>query len=160
MPNFVAISQIVAEMWRFFDFSNMAAFRHLGFVMRVFGPPTKGIWWSLSLCKIWLYRCSSFDNMHVFWFREFGLKMPIDAPKIGVLGDSNETYAPTANPPNSAQLGGSPFHSPKLHPGPCSSVDVRPLTDRHTDIQTHIRGWPQYISASPARFYWVCQEVV
>jgi len=28
--------------------------RHLGFVMRVWGPPTKGIWWSLSLCKIWL----------------------------------------------------------------------------------------------------------
>ena len=42
------------EIWRFFDFSKMAAVRHLGFVMRVWGPPTKGIWWSLSLCKIWL----------------------------------------------------------------------------------------------------------
>jgi len=30
---------------------------------------------------------------------------------------------------------------PKLHPGPCSSVDVRPRTDR----QTHRRAWPQYI---------------
>jgi len=29
---------------------NMAA-DHRGFV---FGPPTKGIWWSLSLCNIWL----------------------------------------------------------------------------------------------------------
>jgi len=29
----------------------MAAVRHLEFVLRVFGPPTKGIWWSLSLCK-------------------------------------------------------------------------------------------------------------
>ena len=37
-----------------FDFSKIAAVRHLGFVMRVWGPPTKGIWWSLSLCKIWL----------------------------------------------------------------------------------------------------------
>jgi len=37
-----------------FRFFNMAAVRHLGFVMCVFGPPTKGIWWSLSLCKIWL----------------------------------------------------------------------------------------------------------
>jgi len=36
------------------DFSKMAAVRHLGFVMYVFEPPTKGIWWSLSLCKIWL----------------------------------------------------------------------------------------------------------
>jgi len=46
-----------AEMWRFFNVFKMAAVRHLAFVMRVFnvwGPPTKGIWWSLSLCKIWL----------------------------------------------------------------------------------------------------------
>ena len=34
-----------------FRFFKMAAVRHLGFVMCVFGPPTKGIWWSLSLCK-------------------------------------------------------------------------------------------------------------
>ena len=67
--------------------------------------------------------------------------MPIDAPKIGVLGDSNETHAPIANPQNSTQLGSSPYHSPKLHPGPCSSVDVRPRTDtdthRHTDAADH-----------------------
>jgi len=31
-------------------------------------------------------RWSSFDNMHVFWFREFGLKMPIQAPKLGFWG--------------------------------------------------------------------------
>ena len=43
-----------AEIWQFFDFSKMAAVRHLGFVMHVSGPPMKGIWWSLSLCKIWL----------------------------------------------------------------------------------------------------------
>ena len=30
-------------------------------------------------------RCSSFDNMQVFRFREFGLKTPIHAPKLGVL---------------------------------------------------------------------------
>jgi len=54
VPNFVAIGPTVAEIWRFFDFSKMAAVRHLGFIMCVFGPPTKGIWWSLSLCKIWL----------------------------------------------------------------------------------------------------------
>jgi len=43
VPNFVAISQPVAEIWRFFDFSKMAAVRHLGFVMRIFRPPAKGI---------------------------------------------------------------------------------------------------------------------
>ena len=31
-------------------------------------------------------RCSSFDNMHFFRFREFGLKTPIHTPKLGVLG--------------------------------------------------------------------------
>ena len=52
MPNFVEIAQTAAEIWLFFDFSKMAAVRQLGFVTRVWGPPTKGIWWSLSLCKI------------------------------------------------------------------------------------------------------------
>jgi len=54
MPNFASIGQTVAEIWPFFDFPKMAAIRHLRFVMSVFGPPMKGIWWSLSLCKIWL----------------------------------------------------------------------------------------------------------
>ena len=43
------------------DFSKMAAISHLGFVMSVFGPRTKGIWWSLSLCKIWL------ESTQQFW---------------------------------------------------------------------------------------------
>ena len=51
---------------------------------------------------------------------------------------SNATRAPIANPPNTAQLGGSPYHAPKLHPGPCSSVGVRPRTDRQTDTQTRV----------------------
>jgi len=54
---------------------------------------------------------------------------------------SNATRAPIANPPNSAQLEGSPYHSPKLHPGPCNSVGMRPRTDRqthrHTDARDH-----------------------
>ena len=45
---------------------------------------------------------------------------------------SNATRAPIANLPNTAQLEGSLYHAPKLHPGPCSSVGVRPRTDRHT----------------------------
>jgi len=54
VPNFVTIGQTIAEIWRYFDFSKMAAVRHLGFVLRVFGPPIKSTWWSLSLWKIWL----------------------------------------------------------------------------------------------------------
>jgi len=56
---------------------------------------------------------------------------------------SNATRAPIANPPNSAQLGGSLYHAAKLHPGPRSSVGVWPRTDTHT--QTHRREWPQNI---------------
>ena len=51
---------------------------------------------------------------------------------------SDATRAPIANPPNSAQLGDSPYHSPKLHPGPCNSVGMRPRTDRQTDRQTRV----------------------
>jgi len=49
----------------------------------------------------------------------------------------NAIRAPIANPPNSAQLVGSLYHAPKLHLGPCSSVGVRPRTDRHTDARNH-----------------------
>ena len=37
---------------------------------------------------------------------------------------------------HTAQLGGIPYHSPKLHPGPCNSVGMRPRTDTQTDRQT------------------------
>ena len=47
------------------------------------------------------------------------------------------TRASIANPPNSAQLEGSLYHAAKLHPGPCSSVGVRPRTDRQTHTDTH-----------------------
>ena len=46
---------------------------------------------------------------------------------------SNATRATIANPPNTAQLRGIPYHSPKLHPGPCNSVGMRPRTDTQTD---------------------------
>ena len=51
---------------------------------------------------------------------------------------SNATCAPIANPPNTAQLGGIRYQSPKLHPGPCDSVGVRPRTDTQTDTQTRV----------------------
>jgi len=38
-----------------------------------------------------------------------------------------------ANPPNSAQLEGTPYHSPKLHP---TRADRQ--TDTHTDTQTRV----------------------
>jgi len=53
----------------------------------------------------------------------------------------NATRALAANPPNSTQLGGIPYHSSKLHPGPCKCGHA--AADRQTD--THRREWPQYI---------------
>jgi len=58
-------------------------------------------------------------------------------PGFALCCHSNATRVPLANPPNSAQLGGSLYHTPKLHLGPCSSVGVRPRTDRHTDARDH-----------------------
>jgi len=46
--------------------------------------------------------------------------------------------APIANPPNNAQSGGNPYHSPKLHPGRCSSVGMPRGTDRQTGTQTAV----------------------
>ena len=48
---------------------------------------------------------------------------------------SNETCAPIANPANSAKLESNPYHSQKLHLGPCSSVGTRRGTDRQTHRQ-------------------------
>jgi len=47
---------------------------------------------------------------------------------------SNETCSPIANPPNSAQLVGTPYHFPNLHPGPFSSVGMRRGTDRQMAV--------------------------
>jgi len=48
---------------------------------------------------------------------------------------SNETRAPTAIPPNTAQLG-TPLPFPKLHPGPYNSVGMRRGLGTQTDTQT------------------------
>jgi len=53
---------------------------------------------------------------------------------------SNETRAPIVNKANSAQLGGTPYHSPKLHLGLCTSLGMRQGTDR----QTHADGCDHY----------------
>jgi len=45
---------------------------------------------------------------------------------------SNETRALIANPPNTAQLEGTPYHSPKLHPGlKIYPIDMGEYTKHH-----------------------------
>ena len=97
-----------------------------------------------SLHKVWQRRCtrSPFEtNLYCF--------NSTDNFRVALCPShhSNATRAPIANPPSSAQLGGSLYHTLKLHRGPCSSVDVRPQTDRQTDRHTYTDrlAWPQYI---------------
>jgi len=48
-----------------------------------------------------------------------------DISRAALCCHSNETRGPIANPPSSTQLRGTPYHSPNLHPGSCSSVVMR-----------------------------------
>ena len=61
----------------------------------------------------------------------------VQALAFGLCCHSNETRAPILNPPNSAQLEGTPCHSPKLHLGEYSSVGMQQWTDRHTGGHDH-----------------------
>ena len=59
----------------------MAAVRHLGFVMRVFGYPRRAFGGLYHCAKFGRNRYSSFDNMQVLLFRDLGLKTPIHASR-------------------------------------------------------------------------------
>jgi len=71
-----------------------------------------------------------------------------DISRSALCCHSNETRAPIANPPNNAQLEVIPYHSARLHPGPCSSVGMRRGTDRHTDTQLAVTNI-HFASATP-----------
>ena len=63
----------------------------------------------------------------------------VDISRSALCCHSNETHAPIANTPNSAQLEGTPYHSP-------SFIRVRAVVwecgegQTHTDRQTHGRS--------------------
>jgi len=56
-----------------------------------------------------------------------------DISRSALCRHSNETRSPIANRPNGAELEATPYHSAKLHPGPCSSTGMRRGKDRQTD---------------------------
>jgi len=58
-----------------------------------------------------------------------------DISRSALCCHSNETRAPIANPPNSAQLEGTTISFPKLHPGSCSNVVC---DEGQTDTQTAV----------------------
>jgi len=99
-------------------------------------------------------RLSRALGIDVVWFQPFTLIYPSHIKpgieRVQVLADisrsalcchSNETRAPIANPPNCAQLEGTPCHSPNY-------IRVRWVEcgNAARDRQTHRRPWPLYIS--------------
>ena len=70
-----------------------------------------------------------------------------DISRLVLCCHSNETCASIASPPNSAQLEGTLYHSPNLHPGLCSSVGMWQGTDGQ-DTQTAMTT-RHFASATP-----------
>jgi len=81
----------------FFDFSRwrLAAVRHLGFVMRLLGPPMKCSWWSLWLCTIWLesalwfWRYVIFNVMRVWLENAYSVHAPFCFLEVKLAENGN-----------------------------------------------------------------------
>jgi len=81
MLNFVNISQTVAEIWRFFDFSSWWPSAILNFIAMFLDHPWSkfaGLYW---FAKFGWNPCIGFDNTKLWIFHAFGLKMQIHAPQ-------------------------------------------------------------------------------
>ena len=88
-PNFKFSSQPVKPLLIYGDFSIFPRWRPsaiLDLLCVCSDHPRRAFGGLYRFLKFDWNRYSSFDNMHVFRFRDFGLKTPIQAPKIGVLG--------------------------------------------------------------------------
>ena len=79
----------VKPLFRYGDFWIFPRWRPsaiLDFLCACSNHPRRAFGGLYHCAKFGWNRGSSFANMHVFRFREFGLKTPIHAPKIRVLG--------------------------------------------------------------------------
>ena len=65
-----------------FNFCNISAVRHLGFVMRVFGPPSKSIWCIIVQNVVGIDAVVSIICIFFISRVWLGLKVPIYAPEI------------------------------------------------------------------------------
>jgi len=77
-----------------------------------------------------------------------------DISRSALCCHSSEIRALITNPPNSVQLQCTAYHSPNLHPGPCSSVGMR------RGSQTHRRPSPICISPQLRRTRNVTTSVI
>jgi len=83
LPNFVEIGRTVAEIWRFFIFPRWQPSAILDLLCGCLDHPRRVLGGLYHCAKFGLNRCSSFDNMQVLVFCDFGLKTPIHAPFLG-----------------------------------------------------------------------------
>ena len=84
--NFVEIAETAAKIWRFYYFPRWRPSAILDLLCVCADHPRRAFDGLYRCAKSGWNKCSRFDNMRVFQFHEFGLKTPIHAPKIGVLG--------------------------------------------------------------------------
>jgi len=105
--------------------------------------------WKCRFSHVWVGRCTdrqTYTHAHHNTPHPYS-RLPVSKPGrqwVQALADishlalchRNKTCAPTANPPNTAQLEGTPYHSANLHPGPWSSVGMRRGTDTPTAVTT------------------------
>jgi len=136
MPNILSIGQTFAKICRFFHFPIRRLSAILDLWCAWLAHPRRALGGGLYHCaKFGWNRCSNFDNMHVFDFVSLAWKW-LFRPQNWSFGDSNDTLAPIANPPNSAQLGAVST----THP---SYIQVRAVmfaaADRHTHRHTQTR---------------------
>jgi len=87
MPNFVKIGQTFPEIWPFFDFSRWRPPAILDLFCACWDHPRRVFGGLYNCAKFGCNRRSNFDSMQSLIFCTLSFKMPIHAPKIGVLGD-------------------------------------------------------------------------
>jgi len=87
MPNFVKIGHMVAEIWRFFDFSRWRSSAILDLWGAFWDHPLTVLGGLYYLTKFGWNPFSSFCNMKIWIFCVFGWEMPIHTPKLVFLGD-------------------------------------------------------------------------
>jgi len=105
VPSFGKISQTVFEIWQFFDFSRWRPSAILNLFGAYLDHPRRTVGGLYHYAKFACDRCSNFDNMKVWIFGAFGLKMPIHVPKVEVLENLTPKWAALSmKPPKDTSL--------------------------------------------------------
>ena len=97
LPNFAKIDQTVPEIWPIFDFPKWRPSAILDWFYACWDHLRRVLVGLYDCAKFGCNRCSNFDSMQIFIFCTISLKVPIHAPKIGVLGDTTPKIGSSTN---------------------------------------------------------------